>query len=83
MTEQLALPKMPSREFARKTTEVEIVDDERQRALEGLPHYWKLGWGGDDMIILPCGHHTRVWIERLEDPKFKPRCPYAEFGACK
>lgn len=60
----------------------EPFDDEHQRALEGLPHYWKLSWGWEDVIIFSCGHARRVAVERLTDPKFNPNCPYKEFGGC-
>jgi hypothetical protein len=57
-------------------------DAEHQRALEGLPFFWKLSWGYEDMIIFDCGHAGRFWVERLEDPKFKPECPYKKWSDC-
>lgn len=63
----------------------EPYDSEHQRALEGLPHYWRLSWGFADSILADCGKHfftTRV--DWLEDSKQKiiTTCPYKEFGGC-
>lgn len=58
-------------------------DAEHQRALEGLPHYWKLSWGWTDTIILSCGHAYLVRVEWLEnDPSFNPTCHYKDLGGC-
>lgn len=57
-------------------------DDARQRAIQGLPHYWKIPWGYVDEIILPCGHKTLAYVSVLDDPNASPRCPQADYGNC-
>jgi hypothetical protein len=63
----------------------EPYDDAHQRALQGLPHYWRLSWGYTDKILADCGKHfllTRV--DWLEDPNQRifTSCPYKDFGGC-
>lgn len=60
-------------------------DDEHQRALEGLPHYWRISWGWTDSIMADCGQHMFVTrVDWLEDPKQKiiTSCHYKELGLC-
>lgn len=63
-------------------------DSQHQRALEGLPHYWRLSWGFADAIQADCGRHmllTRVdWLEDPQmDAKELKRCPYRAMGMCE
>lgn len=57
-------------------------DNSRQRALDGLPHYWRITWGYDDVLIFRCGHAGRFRVSDIEDPGFKPKCPYIQWGGC-
>lgn len=65
----------------------EPIDSEHQRALEGLPHYWRLDWGWQDYIVFPCGHKRQCPIDWLEDPDGAHdkniRCAYVDLGLCK
>lgn len=62
----------------------EPFDDEHQRALEGLPGYWRINWGFGDWIILDCGHKLFVRVEILNDndADYLLTCPHKEFGGC-
>lgn len=53
-------------------------DTERQRALEGLPHYWKMPWPYLDVVYEPCGFARYMPVDRLMDPDYKlePVCPW-------
>lgn len=55
---------------------------EHERELEGLPIYWKMSWGYDDVVIFDCGHACRFAVYDLENPDFKPVCRYKQWGAC-
>jgi hypothetical protein len=64
----------------------EPYDSEHQRALEGLPHYWRLSWGFADTIIADCGKHKLlVRVDWLEDPDQTviTSCHYKELGLCE
>ena len=61
------------------------LDEEHQRALEGLPHYWRISWGFADYVFADCGkHQLLVRVDWLEDPdqKLNLRCAYKDMGLC-
>lgn len=76
MTQQASLPLDIAP--AKPQPEPDREDEEKRRALEGLPHYWRISWGYYDVVVEPCGYPAHIPVERLEDPAYKPVrvCPW-------